>query len=378
LGFWSKAGGCDSKMTDFANLRVFRNVSQECVQLLSDDMVRFFRDGDVILREEVDGGELVVLLDGEANIFCQGIFLVCRKTGDLIGEQAVVEGSVRSATVVARGMVRTLLIPPHVVGKLMGDAAFVGNVAEGLSAKLRAATSMRAIRYRNEERLFGEFSAHVSPELASRLLATGASYGAPRFQNVALLMSDVRSFTESCGRMTPAEIASEISAFLDCMVEILYRHGAFVDKFIGDAILAVWGLTPHDGNLAAHALVCAEEMLSVSSRMYFGGQPIRIGIGLNSGSVFAGNVGSDRKRQFTVLGPPVNLVARLESETKQIGRDVVAGNHFYSDLPAEKREEFEKYEDRPIKGFGLQTVYAWSRRPVGVKHVLVSGKDGLK
>ena len=365
-------------MTDFVNLRVFRNVRRECVQLLSEDMVRFFRDGDVIFREELDGGELVVLLDGEANIFREGIFLVCRKAGDLIGEQAVVEGSVRSATVVARGMTRTLLIPPHIVGKLMEDPAFVRNVAEGLSAKLRAATSIRAVRYRNEERLFGEFSAHVSPELASRLLARGASYGAPRFENVVVLMSDVRSFTESCGRMTPAEIAEEISAFLDGMVEILYRHGAFVDKFIGDAILAVWGLTPHDGNLAARALACAEEMLSVSSRMNFGGRPIRIGIGLNSGSVFAGNVGSDRKRQFTVLGPPVNLVARLESETKQLERDVVAGNQFYSELPVEKRKEFEKYEDRPIKGFGPQTVYAWSRRPVGAARILVSGKDGLK
>jgi len=119
-------------------------------------------------------------------------------------------------------------------------------------------------------------------------------------------------------------------------------------------------------------------MLSVSSRMCFGGQPIRIGIGLNSGTVFAGNVGSDRKRQFTVLGPPVNLVARLESETKQVMRDVVAGNDFYSELPAEKREEFEKYADRPIKGFGTQTVYAWSRPRVGSEQILVSGKDGLK
>jgi adenylate cyclase len=125
-------------------------------------------------------------------------------------------------------------------------------------------------------------------------------------------------------------------------------------------------------------LACTEEMLSVSSGMNFGGQPIRIGIGLNSGSVFAGNVGSDRKRQFTVLGPPVNLVARLESETKQLERDVVAGNDFYSELPVEKREDFEKYEGRPIKGFGAQTVYAWSRRPVGAAYILVSGKDGLK
>ena len=62
--------------------------------------------------------------------------------------------------------------------------------------------------------------------------------------------------------MRPAEIASQLSSYLDRMVEILYKNGAFVDKFIGDAILAVWGLTPHDGNLADRALMCAEEMLT--------------------------------------------------------------------------------------------------------------------
>jgi len=251
----------------------------------------------------------------------------------------------------------------------MGDPIFVGNLAKIVSQKLRAATSMRAVRYRNEERLFGEFSAHVSPELASRLLAQGASYGAPRFEDVVLLMTDVRSFTETCERMTPAEIASQLSSYLDRMVDILYRHGAFVDKFIGDAILAVWGLTPHDGNLADRALVCAEEMLAASSAMSFGGQPVRIGVGLNAGRVFAGNVGSDRKRQFTVLGAPVNLVARLESETKQLAAGIVVGTDFYNALTAEKRAVFEKHGDRQIRGFGRQTVYGWSPQSVEAARV---------
>lgn len=365
-------------MTEFADLEIFRDVSREHLQLLSEDMVRFFRDGDGILREDEDGGELLVVLEGEVNVFRQGIFLVCRRAGDVIGEQAVLEKSVRSATVVARGMVRTLLIPPHVVKRLMADGTFVRNIAKSLSTKLRAATSMRAVRYRNEERLFGEFSAHVSPELASRLLAQGASYGAPRFEDAVLLMSDVRSFTELSGRMTPGEIGEQISAFLDRMVEILYRHGAFVDKFIGDAILAVWGLTPHDGNLAARAVACAEEMLTASAGLSFGGRSIHIGIGLASGNVFAGNVGSERKRQFTVLGPAVNLAARLESETKQLERDLVIGSDLYRDLPASKQLEFEKYEGRTIKGFGVQTVYARSARPVGTNQILVSGKDVRK
>jgi class 3 adenylate cyclase len=365
-------------MTDFGAIPLFHNVVLSSLRLLSEDMIRFFRTGEVIIPEDRDGGELIVLLEGEANIFSRGTFLVCRKAGDVIGEQAILEGTVRSATVIAQGMVRTLLIPPHVVAQFMSDATFVANLAKIVSQKLRAATSTRAVRYRNEERLFGEFSAHVSPELASRLLAEGSSYGEPRFQDVCLLMTDVRSFTEMCQHMTPAEIGSQLSSYLDRMVEILYRHGAFVDKFIGDAILAVWGLTPHDGTLAARALACAEEMLAASSAMSFGGQPIRIGIGLTTGRVFAGNVGSDRKRQFTVLGAPVNLVARLESETKQLATGIVVGSDFYDALTIEMRALFEKHSDRPIKGFGRQTIYGWSPQPVEAAPVSLSGKEASR
>jgi class 3 adenylate cyclase len=362
-------------MTEFAAIPIFRNVAQESLRLLSEDMVRFFRNGELILTEDRDGGELVVLLDGEANIVSKGTFLVCRKAGEIIGEQAILEGTVRSATVIAQGMVRTLLVPAHIVSQLMNDPVFVGNLAKIVSQKLRAATSMRAVRYRNEERLFGEFSAHVSPELASRLLAQGASYGAPRLEDVVLLMSDVRCFTETSESMSPAEIAGQLSSFLDRMVEILYRHGAFVDKFIGDAILAVWGLTPHDGNLADRALACAEEMLAASSAMSFGGQPIRIGVGLNAGRVFAGNIGSERKRQFTVLGAPVNLVARLESETKELATGIVVGAAFHDALTAENQAIFEKHSDRQIKGFGRLTVYGWSPQPVEAAPLSSPGKE---
>ena len=363
-----------TKMINFTDLPLFRNVAPESLRLLNEDMVRFFRNGEPILTEDTDGGDLVMLLDGEANVFSKNTFLVCRKAGDVIGEQAILEETRRSATVIAQGMVRTLLVPAHVVSQLMGDPVFVRNLAKIASQKLRDATSIRAVRYRNEERLFGEFSAHVSPELASRLLAQGTSYGEPRFENVVLLMSDVRSFTDMCGRMRPAEIASQLSSYLDRMVEILYKNGAFVDKFIGDAILAVWGLTPHDGNLADRALMCAEEMLASSSAMSFGSQPIRMGVGLNAGVVFAGNVGSHRKRQFTVLGAPVNLVARLESETKQLGT-IVVGDEFYNALTTEKRALFEKHSDRQIKGFGSQTVYGWSPTRIGEAAVSSSREE---
>jgi len=257
----------------------------------------------------------------------------------------------------------------------MKDIAFVTNLARIISAKLRAATSVRSIRYRNEERLFGEFSAHVSPELASRLLAEGASYGDARFQHVGLLLADIRSFTEKCSRMAPAQIGGELSVYLDNMVAVLFRHGAFVDKFIGDAILAVWGITPSDGNLASRAFSCAIEMVERAATLQFGGEAIRIGVGLNAGSVFVGNVGSDQKRQFTVLGAPVNLAARLESECKPLAASIVIGKDFYNLLSPDQRVDLREHSDREIKGAGKQTVYSWSPRIVEATKVLASGKE---
>jgi len=364
-----------SFVIDFSIQPIFRGVSGESLALLTTDMMRYFRTGDTIVREDQDGRELIVLLDGEAQVFARGTFLVSRKAGEVIGEQAIIDGTVRSATVVAQGMVQVLMVPENIVNKLMKDVAFVMNLARILSAKLRAATSVRSIRYRNEERLFGEFSAHVAPELASRLLAEGTSYGNPRFQHVALLLVDIRSFTETCAGMSPAQIGSELSTYLGSMVDVLFRHGAFVDKFIGDAILAVWGVTPSEGNHASRAFSCAIEMVEHAAALRFGGKAIRVGAGLNAGSVFVGNVGSDQKRQFTVLGAPVNLTARLESECKPLAASIVMGKDFYNLLPSDQRVHLREHSDRDIRGAGKQTVYSWSPGEAEVSRVLASGKE---
>jgi len=362
-------------MIDFFSQPVFRGVAPESLALLSDDMVRYYRTGEYIVREEHNGRDLIVLLDGDVQVFSGGTFLVCRKAGEVIGEQAIIDRTARSATVIAQGMVKALLVPAYVLDQLMKDIAFVSNLASIVSGKLRAATSMRSVRYRNEERLFGEFSAHVSPELASRLLAQGASYGDARFQHVVLLLADIRYFTESCTRMTPAQIAGELSTYLDEMVAVLFRHGAFVDKFIGDAILAVWGVTPSDGNPAIRAFSCAAEMVEHAAALQFGGEAIRMGVGLNAGSVFVGNVGSDRKRQFTVLGGPVNLTARLESECKPLAASIVVGKDFYELLPGEQRSLFQEHPDREIKSAGRQTIYSWSPERLEATKMIAVGKE---
>jgi class 3 adenylate cyclase len=101
-------------------------------------------------------------------------------------------------------------------------------------------------------------------------------------------------------------------------------------------------------------------MLRVAASMNFGGKPIRIGVGLNSGQVFIGNIGGEGKRQFTVLGLPVNLAARFESETKMLDAPLVMGKDFYDRLPSDLQAFTVKYENHPIKGADYQTVYTYN------------------
>lgn len=348
------------KKADLSGLALFERVPSDLLEQITEDMVGCFRTGDGIVREGDAPGGLIVLLHGQARVMCNGTYLVTRRTGEAIGEQAILDRTGRSATAVADGMVKALIIPRRVVDRLFENAAFARNIAKGLSAKLREATRERAIRYRDEERLFAEFSAHVSPQVASWLLSMGDSYGKPRFVDAVILMADIRSFTEKCLRINPKQIGADLSSYLDAVVDVIHRHGGFVDKFIGDAVLAVWGVTLEEENLAAKALACAREMVGAAGRLGFAGEPIEIGVGLTRGRVFVGNVGGGGKRQFTVLGPAVNLASRLESECKPLGVKVVAGQDFYDALPSTEQSSLERQEGRSIKGVGLETVYSWS------------------
>ena len=353
---------------------IFDGVPDDCLSRISPDMVRCFSTGAVIVREGEAATGLIVLLHGQARVFCDDTYLVTRRAGETIGEQAILDGTIRSATLVADGMVKALIVPSGVMQFLLRDAAFARNIARVLSSKLREATSERSIRYRDEERLFAEFSAHVSPQVASWLLSKGSSYGDPRFVDAVVLMADVRSFTEKCSRMEPKDIATDLSSYLDTIVEVIHRFDGFVDKFIGDAVLAVWGVTPSDEDLTSKALACARQMVETAASLRFAGEPIEIGVGLERGRVFLGNVGGDGKRQFTVLGTAVNLASRFQSECKSLGSSVVIGPTAYDTLPHGARTDLRRHDQRPIKGAGLLTLYSCVTRAQGHSRIQTGGK----
>lgn len=341
------------------SIPLFARVSPEALGSVTPDMVRHFRHGDTIFRDGDGARHMVVLLEGRACVMRGDTYITCRSAPEVIGEQAFIDDTARSATITAQGFVRALMLPEATVRRLMKDYEFVCNLLRAVSCKLREATEERERHYRREELLFSEFKAHASEEMIDSLLATGVDYGSPRFiEDAVILFSDIRDFTPRSAGMSAGEVAEQLSFYLSAVADTIHCHGGLVDKFVGDAVMAVWGYTPSTTK-AADALRCAEEMVRVASEMQFGGHPVRIGVGLNSGEVFSGNVGNEGKKQFTVLGAPVNLAARFEGKAKELNAPIVAGTAFYEALPQELQRLLTPHEGVPVKGDSPQTLYTF-------------------
>lgn len=347
-----------TSIEEIGALPIFAGVPRDLIeQTITKEMLHSFNDEDVIFCRGAEPKNLVVLVHGIVSIYVENTFIVHRAAPAIIGEQAFIDETTHSATVKAQGYVKALVIPRAVVNQLMRDTTFVRNLLKTVSCKLRESTEERALRYYNEKLLLSEFRAHLSLEIADSLLNSGFDYGKPQYvEDAVILLSDIRSFTDHSAQMTPEEIANQLSPYLSKVVDIIHEHEGLVDKFIGDAVLAVWGFIPNK-NKVKQAFECATEMVRVASAMRFGDAPISIGVGLNVGKVFMGNIGSDGKRQFTVLGMPVNLAARFESKAKELGAPIVMGEAFYGLLPDEMKELLAKHPDQPIKGDRPQTLY---------------------
>jgi adenylate cyclase len=147
-------------------------------------------------------------------------------------------------------------------------------------------------------------------------------------RNLTVLFSDVRGFTTISEGMDPRQLSDLMNAFLTPMTEIIHRNRGTIDKYMGDAIMAFWGAPVEDQSHAEHALTTAMEMIaeltSLRPEYIANGWPeIKIGVGLNTGEMNVGNMGSEFRMAYTVLGDVVNLGSRLEGLTKEYGVDVI-------------------------------------------------------
>jgi len=159
----------------------------------------------------------------------------------------------------------------------------------------------------------------VSPEVAHELLARGVALGG-ELREASVLFADVRGFTTLAERTAPDELLEVLNAYLTAMTRAIEREKGVVDKYIGDAVMAVFGAPLAVADHAARAVAAARGMLAAVAALNAARPaPLRIGIGVASGPVVAGNVGSPDRLNYTVLGDTVNLASRLQGLTKAYG-----------------------------------------------------------
>jgi adenylate cyclase len=174
-----------------------------------------------------------------------------------------------------------------------------------------------AERSRNEALVRSNFERFFAPGLAARIAGSpdAVRLGGEK-RKVAVLFSDIRGFTSLSETMEPDAMASLLTEYFTEMVEIVFSHGGTLDKFMGDAVMAQWGApigAPDDADramLAAIDMIKALDDLNQRWRI-FRRPELQIGIGINFGEAFAGNIGSERRLEFTVIGDTVNTASRL-------------------------------------------------------------------
>jgi adenylate cyclase len=192
-----------------------------------------------------------------------------------------------------------------------------GMLAGAVGLQLRRQFEASILAASARDRITNLFGQHVSPQVVERLMAEGASTNS-EIRRVAVMFVDFRSFTAGASTRSPREVVDRLDGAFAVLVDILDRHGGIVNKFLGDGFLALFGAPLETPDAAHHAVAAAREMLAANERANkTASWPLRIGIGIHIGDVVAGNIGSPRRKEYTVIGDTVNFAARLEALNKE-------------------------------------------------------------
>jgi adenylate cyclase len=196
----------------------------------------------------------------------------------------------------------------------------------------RARLNQKIVAEEKKRERLGRF---LSPQVTNRILATsdsqGAALGVPEVREVSILFADIVGFTSMSEKMSPAAVALLLNDYLSRMTDTIFKYEGTLDKYIGDAIMAVFGAPLDMPDHAARAIKAALEMrerLEEFNSERKEGPTIRIRIGINSGKAVAGEIGSINKKEYTVLGDTVNTASRLESSVATPGGIVIGDNTY--------------------------------------------------
>ena len=215
-----------------------------------------------------------------------------------------------------------------------------------------------------EKRVRSTMARYMDPGLADQLMRRNEELLGGKSLEVTIMFSDVRSFTTVAEELGPQGTVSLLNDYFTIMVECIQQQGGMLDKFIGDAIMAAFGLPVSHGDDADRGVRAAIDMITSlfewnARRVSEGRAPIDMGIGVNTDVVVAGNIGSPKRMDFTIIGDGVNLASRLESACKQYSARILISEHTHRQLKG-------VYRTRQVD----HVIVKGKTEPVGIYEVL--------
>lgn len=214
------------------------------------------------------------------------------------------------------------------------------------------------VESRGKRQLAGLFGQYVPPELVDEMSKNPEAFSLEgESRELTVLFSDVRGFTTISEGLDPKQLTQLMNEFLTPMTHVIHHSRGTIDKYMGDAIMAFWGAPLHDEKHAKHALDAAMGMMQSLEKLQAefkarGWPEIKIGVGLNSGIMTVGNMGSEFRMAYTVMGDAVNLGSRLEGLTKNYGVYIIVSEYTKDQAPEYLYRELDvvrvKGKDKPV------------------------------
>jgi len=214
---------------------------------------------------------------------------------------------------------------------------------------------------RDKKFIRATFGKYVSPEVVDQLVEDPPELGGVD-KELSVMFSDIRGFTSLSERMAPQELINHLNVYLTAMTDIILEYGGTLDKYIGDAIMAFWGAPLRQDDHAERACKCAlRQMERLSELNATWPEPLRIniGIGINSGIMTVGNMGSPTRMNYTLAGDNVNLGSRLEGTNKEYGTSIIVSESTYGSVYG--KFLFRELDNIRVKG---------KNKPVGIYELI--------
>ncbi|WP_061248896.1 adenylate/guanylate cyclase domain-containing protein [Leptospira alstonii] len=202
----------------------------------------------------------------------------------------------------------------------------------GIQLKRSLVSAMSAVQEKNK--VVGMFGQYVSPDVVDRLLEQ-KNESFSEFKRVCVMFLDIRNFTRFSEKRPPGEVIDYLNYIFSHLIDIVNMHNGMINKFLGDGFMAVFGAPISDGsNDVKNAVEASLELLKKIEFLNQEGKipETQIGIGLHAGDAMTGNVGSEARKEYTIIGDVVNLASRVESLNKEFGTKLLVTQAVYDDI----------------------------------------------